>query len=172
MINGWADANLSSPGFEHGQLPSVGKHIVPEDVDVPVSAEDFEVPVVRGEPAVEDLYDIDFPAAEKEPPGSLLAPVSGVAIHPDVLERPDIFLHYPPADHDLGKGPPSSIAQSLEGRELEQPVVPVPEARASASGNGSGHRLDHVHEKTVACEGELFAFGAEFERPVGIDPPG
>lgn len=67
----------------HGQLPMGRRHVIPKDVAGAVAATNLEVPVIRGDPGVDDLDDLDRAAIEREPPRCLLTAVSGIALDPD-----------------------------------------------------------------------------------------
>ncbi len=56
---------------------------MPDDIDGLVVTSNLEIAMVGGQPAVENLDHLDFPAVEEKPPGHFLVPVSGIAFNPD-----------------------------------------------------------------------------------------
>jgi hypothetical protein len=54
-----------------------------QDVDVAVVSPDLEVPMIRSEPAIENLLDDDAPVVDEEIARRLLPAMPGVTIHRD-----------------------------------------------------------------------------------------
>src|ERR1700731_2489783 len=57
----------------HGQLPAGGHHIVSQDVAGAVVALHLEIAVVGREPRIQDLGNLNWPAAKREPARRQLA---------------------------------------------------------------------------------------------------
>jgi hypothetical protein len=73
--------------LEQRQLPASRLDVVPDQVDVPIAAAQFEITVVRCDPLVEHISDDDAPVAEVEDAGCFFALVAGVALDLDGEER-------------------------------------------------------------------------------------
>ena len=68
---------------EESQLPLLRRHVVSENVDSAAVVADFEVAVVRREPAVDDFRDFDARVRRAETARGFLSAPAGVALHRD-----------------------------------------------------------------------------------------
>lgn len=66
--------------FDHRQLPRPRNVAVAQDVSVTLRRPNFEIPMVRCEPAIEHFVHFDESVAEPEATGCLLASVARVAL--------------------------------------------------------------------------------------------
>jgi hypothetical protein len=64
-----------------GQLPTAGRHVVPQDVASALIAANLEIPVVEREPRVDDRGNLDSRTAEREARRRELAAVAGRAFN-------------------------------------------------------------------------------------------
>ena len=104
--------------LEHLQLPAVRGLVVAQEVDRSVVASDLEVSVVRTEPAVDHLDDLDAPTVDLEPPRRLLAAISGVTV--------DLHVHDVPALSTTSPRRAPAPAALQRVPELSDPVEPLP----------------------------------------------
>jgi CheY-like chemotaxis protein len=76
-------ARLKIRRLVEGELPASGRFVVAQDVGRAVGAPQLEVAMVRADPGIEQLAQLDRAAVEPQPPGRLFAAVAGVALDPD-----------------------------------------------------------------------------------------
>jgi hypothetical protein len=69
--------------FIASQLPYILVRVVPDDIQSPVIAGEFEIPVIRSQPAVLDADDVDTAFANGQSPRCLLPPIAGITVDPD-----------------------------------------------------------------------------------------
>lgn len=83
---GWV---RSSPGssLENGELPNSSCYVVPQNVAISFAISDLEVTVIRTEPAVQNLRDLNLAIAEVKTSGGFLPSVSCVAVDPNANTR-------------------------------------------------------------------------------------
>jgi hypothetical protein len=75
---------------EHRQLPRVGRVAVADDIHIAIVPFDFEIAMVRRQPAVEHFYDLDAPLTDDERARRFVAAVPCVAL--DTNHRPPFIL--------------------------------------------------------------------------------
>lgn len=56
---------------------------MPQDVGVSLDRAHFEVPVIRRQPAIDDVGDLDLPFPEMEPDRPFIAAIPGITLHRD-----------------------------------------------------------------------------------------
>lgn len=79
---------------------------MPQDVQVTGPVAHLEVPVIRREPTVEDVNDLDLSPGVSEPARRFLSPVAGVAVDLDVKEVPwHSVVRLPSRTGQLGRRP-------------------------------------------------------------------
>ena len=71
--------------MEPRQLPPIGGNVITQDVEIALRVLHLEVAVIGGQPAVDNLGDLDLALPEPEPSWRLLASIAGVA--PDIHYR-------------------------------------------------------------------------------------
>jgi len=67
----------------HGQFPPVTGNVVTDDVECPVAAPHFEIAVIRGQPAVDDLGHLDLPVMQEKTARRLFPAITGMALNRD-----------------------------------------------------------------------------------------
>ena len=81
------------------ELPIAGPYVVAHDVGGVIVAEALEVAMIRCEPAIQDVHDLDRIITHQQPAGRFLAAITGMAFDLDPhnhgsLEPPNLT---PPA---------------------------------------------------------------------------
>ena len=81
------------------EIPSAGLYVVAYDVGGVIVAEALEVAMIRCEPAIQDVHDLDRIITHQQPAGRFLAAITGMAFDLDPhnhgsLEPPNLT---PPA---------------------------------------------------------------------------
>ena len=77
------------PADVHGQLPDAVGHVVTDDVERPVVPPQFEIAVIRGQPAVNDLHHLNLPVMQEKTARRLFAAITGIALN---FNRKEIHL--------------------------------------------------------------------------------
>lgn len=67
---------LPRRALKHRQFPHLSRRIVADDVDVAVIALDFEIAMLRRQPAIEDVDDLDPPLLDEDDPWRFFAAVT------------------------------------------------------------------------------------------------
>src|SRR4030095_120842 len=85
MVCGFVATNSSlqrqvSARAEHRQFPGAGSLIVANEIRIAVVAPQFEIPVVRCQPCIDNLRDGDATVSENQRAWRLLAAMAGVAL--------------------------------------------------------------------------------------------
>jgi len=72
------------------QFPSPGYTIMANDIGCLIIAKNFEIAMIRRQPAVQHLDDLNFIVGHFDVARGFLAPVSGIAVYVDLHEQPPI----------------------------------------------------------------------------------
>lgn len=75
------------PSFKQCQFPAVRQAVVTQDIIVSGVATDFEVAVIGGQPAIDNLNHVDPPLAEVKMLWNRFTTMAGIADHPDLEYR-------------------------------------------------------------------------------------
>jgi hypothetical protein len=67
--------------FEKGEFPLLGYDIMTNDVEGAVFIQNFKVAVIRRQPLIQNLFNLDSFCAETDTPGCFFSPVSGIALN-------------------------------------------------------------------------------------------
>ena len=81
ILGSFSEAEVCRRVPEERQLPSIRADVVAQDPKIAGVIQDLEVPVIRTEPAVDDVGDLDDRIAEPEASRRFFASIACVALH-------------------------------------------------------------------------------------------
>ena len=73
------------------EFPSTGYTIVANDIGCPIVAKEFKIAMIRGQPAIQHLYDLNFIVGQDDKARRFFAPISGITVYVDLHMQPPIF---------------------------------------------------------------------------------
>jgi len=76
------------------EFPSTGYTIVANDIGCPIVAKEFKIAMIRGQPAIQHLYDLNFIVGQDDKARRFFAPISGVTVYVDLYDRLKSFYAF------------------------------------------------------------------------------